>query len=301
MAKNTNTESSAKKHMDLGDHLEYIESLLGGGGGGGSNVNDVTVNGSSVVTDKVAAIELKTINNESITGTGNITIEGGSSAPVFDAEITESEESEKVDVSMSEEDKNDIYSHKYPVIGIHIIDEEKNDIILYFKIRIEATEANAVLYDNWDSGDGEISHIELTFMHDGDDIKIIFEAHDYSSSGTEVSGTNDGTNWTSIQIGNDAYAIPGASEYTVIDFNEDDQGDQAKLAEVYNVCPQLLRIHSNSEGLQMYRLEVDDRDLHNVIHYSCLIGGALIELTFTNNDGTYTLGVVTYGLTPINA
>lgn len=33
----------------------------------------------------------------------------------------------------------------------------------------------------------------------------------YISSGTNVSGTNDGTNWTSITIGNDTYNIPSGS------------------------------------------------------------------------------------------
>lgn len=102
---------------------------------------------------------------------------GSTSAPVFDAEITE--ESGKIVVSMSEEDKNDIYSHKYPVIGIHIVDEEENDIVLYFKIRIAATEANAIVYDNWDSEDGNISQMELTFMWDGDDVKVTFETNDF--------------------------------------------------------------------------------------------------------------------------
>ncbi len=40
--------------------------------GGSSKVSDVVVNGSSVVEDKVASIQLKTINDESITGTENL-------------------------------------------------------------------------------------------------------------------------------------------------------------------------------------------------------------------------------------
>lgn len=71
----TKLGGSEKPHMDLGEHLEYIESLIGGGSGGG-NVDDVKVNGTSVVENKTADIKLKTINNETITGAGNIDIQG---------------------------------------------------------------------------------------------------------------------------------------------------------------------------------------------------------------------------------
>ena len=60
----------------LGWHLSYIESLIGGGSS--DAVEDVKVNDTSVVEDKVANINLKTINNESITGEGNIAIPSGS-------------------------------------------------------------------------------------------------------------------------------------------------------------------------------------------------------------------------------
>ena len=53
-------------------HLDKIESLLSGGVGG--NVDDVKVNGESVLEDKVANINLKTINGEDVNGTGNIAI-----------------------------------------------------------------------------------------------------------------------------------------------------------------------------------------------------------------------------------
>jgi len=64
---------SEKPHMDLGEHLEYIESLIGGGSGGG-NVNDVKVNGTSIVEDRVANIQLKTVHGNSVAGEGNIEV-----------------------------------------------------------------------------------------------------------------------------------------------------------------------------------------------------------------------------------
>lgn len=45
------------------------------GGGGGGAVNDVTVNGTSVLSQGVAAITLKTINGTPITGTGDLAVE----------------------------------------------------------------------------------------------------------------------------------------------------------------------------------------------------------------------------------
>ena len=58
---------------DLGDHLDYIESLIGGGSGGGS-VDDVKVNGTSVVEDGVANVQLKTVHGNSVAGEGNIEV-----------------------------------------------------------------------------------------------------------------------------------------------------------------------------------------------------------------------------------
>ena len=55
-------------------HLTEIEKLIreGGGGGGSGNIDDVKVNGISVVEDKTADIKLKTIDNNSIVGNGDI-------------------------------------------------------------------------------------------------------------------------------------------------------------------------------------------------------------------------------------
>jgi len=47
-------------------------------------VKDVRVNDKSVVANDIANVELKTINNKSIVGTGNITISGGGSGGTFD-------------------------------------------------------------------------------------------------------------------------------------------------------------------------------------------------------------------------
>ena len=55
-------------------HLTKIEELLEGGTGGG-NVDDVKVNGESVLEDKVANINLKTINNSDVNGEGNIEVQ----------------------------------------------------------------------------------------------------------------------------------------------------------------------------------------------------------------------------------
>ena len=67
----TKLGGTEKPHMDLGEHLDYIESLIGGGSGEG-NIDDIKVNGTSVVEDKVANINLKTVEGKSIVGNGDI-------------------------------------------------------------------------------------------------------------------------------------------------------------------------------------------------------------------------------------
>ena len=54
----------------------------------GTGVSDVEVNGSSVVSGGVAEIELKTINNNSIVGSGDIEIQGGASAFIAEYGVT---------------------------------------------------------------------------------------------------------------------------------------------------------------------------------------------------------------------
>ena len=157
----------------LGKKLVSIENKLGGSEPVPSNVQDKL----GWHLDYIESL---------IEGGGG----GGSmSTPIFDVDITE--ESGKIVVSMSEEDKNDIYNHKYPIIGIHVIDEEESSIVLYFKLRIQSDEANAIVYDNWDGGDGEVSQLELTFVWDGDDTKVLFETHDYSIGGDLEFATNN--------------------------------------------------------------------------------------------------------------
>ena len=99
--------------------------------------------------------------------------------------------------------------------------------------------------------------------------------------------------------------LPGGSaiyvqENEYFDFDEADMTNQTKLAEFYNLCPMTLRAHTVHDGLQMYRLQNDYRTEDNQIIYSCLLFGSLVEMTLTKNNGTYSIGVVRYGLTPSN-
>ena len=67
----TLTEAVAKEIVEQG--------LIPSGDG---KVDDVKVNGESILKDKIADIKLKTINNQTISGTGNITI-GGDDRPAL--------------------------------------------------------------------------------------------------------------------------------------------------------------------------------------------------------------------------
>ena len=84
------------------------------------------------------------------------------------------------------------------------------------------------------------------------------------------------------------------------DITEQDVADQSVLEEIYNECPQVLRVSTSTDGLQMYRLQNDHRTDDSRVAYSCLLFGALIELSLTLEHGTYVVGVVRYELTPVN-
>lgn len=77
----------------------------------GGNVDDVKVNNTSVVENKIASINLKTINRQSIVGSGNIDVEGGGSElnefvitqEIFDEYKNENDYADLADIIDSEE------------------------------------------------------------------------------------------------------------------------------------------------------------------------------------------------------
>ena len=77
----------------------------------GGNVDDVKVNNTSVVENKIASINLKTINRQSIVGSGNIDVEGGGSnlnefvitQEIFDEYKNENDYADLADIIDSEE------------------------------------------------------------------------------------------------------------------------------------------------------------------------------------------------------
>ena len=58
---------------------------------------------------------------------------GSATAPIFDATLEE--EQGQITVNMATEDRNDIYTNKYAIIGIRIVDEDEETHVLYFKLR----------------------------------------------------------------------------------------------------------------------------------------------------------------------
>lgn len=143
-----------------------------------------------------------------------------------------------------------------------------------------------------------------------------YTSHDYLGNlqFTLASQSSDGTinRYTSTELVNGDVKIktlvisstdtlPGGSaiyvqENEYYDFDEADMTNQTKLAEFYNLCPMTLRAHTVHDGLQMYRLQNDYRTEDNQIIYCCLLFGSLVEMTLTENSGTYSIGVVRYGL-----
>lgn len=89
-------------------------------------------------------------------------------------------------------------------------------------------------------------------------------------------------------------------EYTSINLNEADIEVQEKLGEIYNICPQLLKVSTTSDGVQMYRLQNDYRTENNKLYYSCLLFGTLVELEVIDSSGTYSINSTHYELTPAN-
>ena len=122
-------------------------------------------------------------------GEGGFKPVGASDIPVFD--ITVEEHEGEITVIMSEEDRNDIYEHKYPMIGVHIYDdEEEREYILYFKLKQNIETVSAIVYDYWDSdkNDNTISHLNVILIWDGDEAKISLEVNEF-----EVGGSTGGT------------------------------------------------------------------------------------------------------------
>ena len=228
---------------------------------------DELLNGKQDALESGANI--KTINNESILGSGNISVggAGGSSEPyeVQDFQLDLSEE----EFECSNADAEYIFTNK-PVA-----------------ISLGGTIAVARDFTD-DESKSDYSRSYVFFEFPDDDQVIYYELGLYWD-GSEYSFDVKPTD-----------PIGGGSGNEYYDFDEADMADQSKLAEVYNLCPMTLRAHTVHDGIQMYRLQNDYRTENNQIFYSCLLFGDLVEFNITESSGTYSINIIRYGLTPVN-
>ena len=103
-----------------------------------------------------------------------------------------------------------------------------------------------------------------------------------------------------ITLDNISRFLEDLENKNIKDITEQDIADQSVLAEIYNNCPQVLRVSTNTQGIQRYKLDNDDKSPNNKVYYSCLLFGALVELSIIKSNGTYTIDVQRYDLTPIH-
>jgi len=148
------------------------QSLIGEGnveiGGGSGNVDDVKVNGTSVLNNKVADIKLKTINGQALEGSGNVVVNEGTTV-IANPEITgEEDDLETIQIG----------STKFIIPG--------------------SDDENVKLYDTWRAGiNGYQPYFEL-YKIDGewtldcfDFQQLLNYLDDYDLEGSAVPGTID--------------------------------------------------------------------------------------------------------------
>ena len=105
-------------------------------------------------------------------------------APIFDIELEEKDG--KIIVNMDSADADDIYKNKYAVIGVrkeeeHEEEEEPTYLVIYFALRYDAEDGEAIVYQALDTDDElfNLSQLNLIFMWDGDDAKVSLETHEF--------------------------------------------------------------------------------------------------------------------------
>ena len=89
----------------------------------------------------------------------------------------------------------------------------------------------------------------------------------------------------------------GGSSTDIMDIREEQAADQSVLAKIYNEVPQTLRITAVTDGIQMYRLQVDGKnysreEIADSVIYSCVLFGSIISIKIHKDGDTYTLEVI---------
>lgn len=171
------------------DHLytsQEVDSLL-------NNKQDTLVSGTNI----------KTINNESILGEGNIDIQGGNVSDLY-LEL----EGEPTQAQLEQ-----IYTQKPDVLRLGM-GGSQHVVVLHKSLQSESeTRLN---YFNIQNGAGDIQVLKIEYS-EGDG--YVVEPYEWSLDNI-VSGTNDGTNWTSLTINGETHSIPqGGGSSTDVQIN----------------------------------------------------------------------------------
>lgn len=199
---------------------------------------------------------------------------GSTDVPVYNASLEEKEG--KITVSMEEADRNDVFEHRYPVIGMKLTeteDERVETYVLYFRIRQHFIEEGVVIYDLWDSDTDEytIAHLNLIFMWDGDDAKVTLDNVD-------------------IQL---VKILP-------VDGSDVMSQDQETLQEIYQKQPDILLVDAGSDGEQSYKKQ---EFANGNLTYSCLIDSFIIVVSITEDvsatPNVYSITIDRYDLTTL--
>ena len=190
---------------------------------------------------------------------------GSMEAPIFDATLEEKEG--KITVNMSAEDRNDIYANKYAIIGIRLEDVEDptQHFVLYFKLRQHFVEQGVLAYDNWDSDtdDNTISHLNLVFMWDGDDAKIMFTDEELELGGGGGSGatkkeidlTDNGDEWTQAQL-EDVYT----NKYDIVNVVTSSNTTVLRKVSEYQGFGVIYWTFVPQQGIVIYMFTYDEHD-----------------------------------------
>ena len=174
----------------------------------------------------VSGTNIKTINNQSILGSGNISIQGGGDVTDVQVNGTSVVNSSGVagitisaaGISGSYNDLTD--KPTIPVVNYPVTDVQANGTSVLDGTVAKVTVPTKVSDLNNDSGfitgisSGDVTSALGYTPVNPSSLATVATSGSYSDLSNKptipaaVSGTNDGTNWTSITIGQDTYAIP---------------------------------------------------------------------------------------------
>ena len=218
----------------------------------------------------ISGVNIKTINDNSILGEGNIEIHGGSNIAVKELDFTNPADFNQETGEPTQAAMLDVIANKYVFIHIYNIpvneDVNAETYLIANNMANPENENNIRYYFKFDEGDeseGTVPNIEQ-YMFSIEDGQAQLVVENYNLGGGEESNIS------------------------VYEFNETDV-DQAVLSYIANNKPDLLKITTQDSILQDYCKGQDNE-------YYCIIDGTLVRLLITETEGSYNLEIYRYDL-----